>query len=66
MYRDSAYLSTDNDAIDAYFAQFSTSCSADDSPQPLPDPSEEVQVTAPSDSSVHTSLQKQVPVEPGR
>lgn len=66
MYRDSTYLSTDNDATDAYFAQFSTSRSADDSPQPLPDPSDGVQVTAPSDSSVHTSLQQQAPVKAGR
>ena len=66
MSRDSAYLSTDNNATDAYFAQFSTSHSADDSPQPLPDPSNGVQVTAPSNSSVHTSLQQQVPVQAGR
>lgn len=66
MSRDSAYLSTDNDAIDAYFAQFSTSRSADDSPQPLPDPSDGVQVTASSDSSVYTSLQQQIPVKVGR
>ena len=66
-YRDSAYLSTDNDATDIYFAQFSTvSHSAEDTLQLLPDPSDEVQTTAPSDTSVHTSLQQQIPVKVGK
>ena len=65
VYRDSAYLATDSDATDAYFAQFSTSHSAEDLPQPLPDPSDELQATAPSDSSVHSSLQQQIPVKVG-
>ena len=60
-YRDSAYLSTDKDATDAYFAQFSTD--AEDTPQPIPDLSGEVQTTPGSESSLQASLQQQIPVK---
>ena len=63
-YRDSAYLSTDKDATDAYFAQFSTvSHNAEDTSQPIPDLSGEVQTTPGSESSLQASLQQHIPVK---
>ena len=63
-YSDIAYLSTDKDATYAYFAQFSTvSHNAEDTSQPIPDLSGEVQTTPGSESSLQASLQQHIPVK---
>ena len=57
-------ISTDKDATDAYFAQFSTvSHNAEDTPQPIPDLNGELETTPGSESSLQASLQQQIPVK---
>ena len=65
MYRDSAYLSINNDATNVYFAQISTA-SQSDTPQLHPNsrndtaPTDDIKTTALSENSEQTSLGQEI------